>query len=83
MPGCEVLISTRLDPKIDRPCAVCPQLSLTFSLALVAVPINTLFGISVALLIARNEFPGKARADWCSSNDGCITWHRCSGSALS
>jgi hypothetical protein len=25
------------------------------------VPINTLFGISVALLIARNEFPGKAR----------------------
>ena len=40
----------------------CLQLSLTFSLALVAVPINTIFGISVALLIARNEFPGKARA---------------------
>ena len=40
----------------------CSQLWLTFSLALVAVPINTLFGISVALLIARNEFPGKARS---------------------
>lgn len=34
-------------------------LKLTLSLAAVAVPINTLFGISVALLIARNEFRGK------------------------
>ena len=49
---------------------MCPQLSLTFSLALVAVPINTLFGISVALLIARNEFPGKARAHCCSDTEG-------------
>lgn len=32
---------------------------LTLALAAVAVPINTLFGISVALLIARNNFPGK------------------------
>ena len=49
---------------------MCPQLSLTFSLALVAVPINTLFGISVALLIARNEFPGKARAHCSSDTEG-------------
>ena len=35
------------------------QLQLTVSLAAVAVPINTVFGISVAMLIARNEFRGK------------------------
>ncbi len=35
------------------------QLQLTLALAAVAVPINTLFGISAALLIARNNFPGK------------------------
>jgi len=44
------------------------QLKLTFSLALVAVPINTVFGISVAMLIARNEFRGKVRhhRDFCT-----------------
>ena len=42
-----------------RYCACDAQLQLTFSLALVAVPINTVFGISVAMLIARNEFRGK------------------------
>ena len=35
------------------------QVQLTLALAAVAVPINTLFGISAALLIARNNFPGK------------------------
>lgn len=35
------------------------QVKLTLALAAVAVPINTLFGISAALLIARNNFPGK------------------------
>ena len=38
-----------------------PQLQLTLALAAVAVPINTLFGISAALLIARNEFAGAHR----------------------
>lgn len=32
---------------------------MTLLLAAVAVPINTVFGITCALLIARNEFPGK------------------------
>lgn len=36
-------------------------MKLTLALAAVAVPINTLFGISVALLIARNEFKGTLR----------------------
>ena len=35
------------------------QVKMTLLLAAVAVPINTVFGITCALLIARNEFPGK------------------------
>ena len=35
------------------------QVKLTLMLAGVAVPINTLFGITAALVIARNEFVGK------------------------
>lgn len=33
---------------------------MTLSLAAVAVPINTVFGICTALVVARNEFPGKS-----------------------
>jgi hypothetical protein len=40
-------------------CFLSVQVQLTLALAAVAVPINTLFGISAALLIARNNFPGK------------------------
>ena len=35
------------------------QVKLTLMLAAIAVPINTVWGVSCALLIARNEFPGK------------------------
>jgi ABC-type sulfate transport system permease subunit len=42
-----------------NPAIVLVQVQLTLALAAVAVPINTLFGISAALLIARNNFPGK------------------------
>ena len=32
---------------------------MTLLLSAVAVPINTVFGVTCAILIARNEFPGK------------------------
>jgi sulfate transport system permease protein len=32
---------------------------LTLMLAAIAVPLNTLFGTVAAILITRNEFPGK------------------------
>ena len=35
-------------------------MGLTFLLALIAVPINTIWGTMFALLITRNQFPGKA-----------------------
>ena len=35
------------------------QVKLTLMLAAVAVPINTMFGITAAVILARNEFPGK------------------------
>lgn len=35
---------------------------LTLMLAAIAVPLNTLFGTVAAILITRNEFPGKVRA---------------------
>lgn len=35
-------------------------IKLTLMLAAIAVPINTAFGIAAALLLTRNEFPGKA-----------------------
>lgn len=36
------------------------QVLLTVSLALIAVPVNTIWGTIFALLITRNQFPGKA-----------------------
>ena len=36
------------------------QVKLTLMLAAIAVPINTVFGVSVALLIARNRFWGRS-----------------------
>ena len=38
------------------------QVKLTLLLAVVAVPINTVFGVVAALQITRNEFPGKTFA---------------------
>jgi sulfate transport system permease protein len=35
---------------------------LTLMLAAITVPLNTLFGTVAAILITRNEFPGKVRA---------------------
>ena len=35
------------------------QVKMTLLLSAVAVPINTVFGVTCAILIARNEFPGK------------------------
>lgn len=35
------------------------QAKLTMLLALIAVPVNTVFGIVAALQLTRNEFPGK------------------------
>ena len=35
------------------------QVKMTLLLSAVAVPINTVFGVTSAILIARNEFPGK------------------------
>ncbi len=35
-------------------------LKLTVSLAVIALPLNTIFGLSAAWAIARNKFPGKA-----------------------
>ena len=35
-------------------------IKLTVALALVALPLNTIFGLSAAWAIARNKFPGKA-----------------------
>lgn len=35
-------------------------IKLTFSLAVIALPLNTIFGLSAAWAIARNKFPGKA-----------------------
>ena len=37
-------------------------MKLTLLLAVVAVPINTVFGVVAALQITRNEFPGKTFA---------------------
>lgn len=34
---------------------------LTLMLAAISVPLNTLFGTVAAILITRNEFPGKVR----------------------
>jgi hypothetical protein len=36
-------------------------LKLTLMLAAVAVPLNSIFGVLAAVLITRNEFPGKVR----------------------
>jgi sulfate transport system permease protein len=38
------------------------SVKMTLLLSAVAVPINTVFGVSAALLLARNEFPGKVFA---------------------
>src|SRR5512142_1717138 len=35
-------------------------LKLTLEIALIAVPLNTIFGITMALVMVRREFPGKA-----------------------
>jgi ABC-type sulfate transport system permease subunit len=35
---------------------------LTLMLAAITVPLNTLFGTVAAILITRNEFPGKVRS---------------------
>ncbi len=35
------------------------QVKMTLLLSAVAVPINTVFGVTSAILISRNEFPGK------------------------
>lgn len=35
------------------------QVKLTLMLAACAVPVNTVFGITMAIIIARNEFRGK------------------------
>ena len=41
------------------PSLVHVQVKMTLLLSAVAVPINTVFGVTSAILIARNEFPGK------------------------
>lgn len=38
---------------------VSQQVKMTLLLSAVAVPINTVFGVTCAILISRNEFPGK------------------------
>jgi ABC-type sulfate transport system permease subunit len=37
-------------------------LKMTLMLAAVSVPLNSVFGTVAAILITRNEFPGKVRA---------------------
>ena len=45
----------RLPVRLSR----APQVKLTLMLAVVAVPINTAFGVTFAILLVRSEFWGK------------------------
>jgi hypothetical protein len=53
---------------------------LTLMLAAITVPLNTLFGTVAAILITRNEFPGKVCG---SSSSSCCTRRVCFSSFLS
>lgn len=47
---------------------------LTLMLAAIAVPLNTLFGTVAAILITRNEFPGKVRSTGWVVKSHSLAW---------
>jgi sulfate/thiosulfate transport system permease protein len=51
--GLDTLIDTLTDPQVTN------ALQLTLVVALTAVVINTIFGVSISMLLVRSEFPGK------------------------
>lgn len=54
--GAGPFFETLLDPDFQQ------SVKMTLLLSLVAVPINTVFGITSAIFLARNDFPGKVFA---------------------